>query len=154
MRIAILVVGHENFGKTHNLKKLTDDSSPRWFELFGRNFFLRRGSNDDAWFEYKKMIEKLDPKKKPDIILAFCPKFGDDTKKHIAGFVIKALKAKGYKLFFWVIKHRFKNPEETVTDAEIKRLESHGVVEVFKKINPSPLAGAEDLRKFIKAALR
>jgi len=148
------VVGHEHWGKSRTLRALTNgDSYQRKITIGGVEFYVRRTSNDDFPERYVEFMNSRDPNTMPNLIASLCPKFEklnnyDNTLK-IADAVLRALRGKGYQLFFWVIEHRWGNPASVVTENEISELYRYGPVQVFSEIDAKDSVRAAELRTFV-----
>ena len=95
MRIAILVVGHENFGKSRPLVDLTGSKNSPYWKIDNKTFVLQRKSNGDLNYEFilqRKSnadigynfidkIKKYISEEETCLLLAFCPDF-DDLEKY------------------------------------------------------------------------
>ena len=125
----IFIVGHSNWGKSQTLRALTGDSHRvRRMEIEDTEYFIRRMSNDDQPEGFIKRMKAMHPDSWPQILAALCPDF-DDPEKDTA-VVLKSLRDKGYKLFFWVLAKQY-GTDRHIDKAEISRLRSFGKVEVF-----------------------
>lgn len=144
---AFLVVGHKNWGKSTTLRALTGGKRPHMWEIDSIVFFIRRMSNDDYPTKFLKLVISFDPDDKPRVIAALCPTF--DNKKHPVRAILDALKRK-YKLFFFVLQHKCKNPKRTIQDDEIDKLERYGTVKVFHPERAKPRVIARSLQRFVR----
>lgn len=126
----VFVVGHENWGKSHTLRFLTNgDWRARTVNIEGVKFFIRRMSNDDKPRSYVDFMGALSPKKRKFLIAALCPNFERENAQ--TDSVLTSLKTKGYRLFFWVIKNQYGTDSEVLGD-ELSKLRSYGSVEVLQ----------------------
>lgn len=125
----VFVVGHENWGKSHTLRFLTNGNwRVRSVKIKGTDFYIRRMSNDDQPDSYVKFMKSVSPHKKEMIIAALCPNFERQNARTES--ILKSLTSKGYQLFFWVLQHKYGTGEQIKAE-EIKKLKSHGTVELF-----------------------
>jgi len=85
-------------------------------------------SNDDQREGFIEFMMSLDPTFLPNVIAALCPKFDVSATNTI----LTTLRAKGYQLFFWVIKHQY-GGAKVVEEDEIDRLRGLGTVEEFSE---------------------
>jgi hypothetical protein len=143
----VFVVGHERWGKSHTLRFLTNGEwHRRYVQIKDTEFYIRRMSNDDKPESYVKFMEALSPQKRAFLIAALCPNFDRASAKTAS--ILKSLKAKGYKLFFWVIQNQY-GTNKKVKPEEISKLGAYGAVEVFSKsAEAKQRAGA--LRSYIE----
>lgn len=124
------VVGHENWGKSHTLRFLTNGNwRARKVVIKGAKFFIRRMSNDDQPKSYIEFMKKLSPEKHRLLIAALCPNFERANAK--TETILASLKAKGYKLYFWVIQKQY-GTNEKVRQDEISELRKYGSVELLR----------------------
>lgn len=124
------VVGHENWGKSHTLRFLTDgDWRTRKVTINDLKFFIRRMSNDDQPSSYIEFMEKLSPEKHRLLIAALCPNFERANAK--TENILASLKAKGYELYFWVMQKQYGTSEEVRQD-EVSELRKYGSVELLR----------------------
>jgi len=145
---AFLVVGHKNWGKSTTLKALTGGKRPRRWEIESIVFFIRRMSNDDYPKDFLKLVIKFDSDDKPYVIAALCPTFTDEKKLPVIRAILDALKRK-YKLFFFVLQHKCKNPKRIITEDEIDKLERYGTVKVFHPERARPKVIADAFQTFV-----
>ena len=123
------VVGHSNWGKSYTLRELTQGNVwVRRTRLAGHEYFIRRMSNDDRPDSFIKTMGEISPDEHPYILAALCPNF--ENPKNPTEEILRTLKNKGYKLFFWVMLKRF-GGEGMVAKSEIARLKEFGKVKVF-----------------------
>lgn len=150
MPIAIVLVGHSNWGKSKTLKALTNDIVQyRYWDIAGRTFFIRRMSNDDLSEELKEFIEKLSPDKQECVLLTLCPDF-DEPLKYAKKNLITL--SKKYTIHFFVLQHAYAS-DRSVSSAEIKKLKEHGEVEVFSTKNAEATTRAKALRRYIESVV-
>ncbi len=141
------VVGHAGWGKSKTLSALTNGNYRlRRTTIAEDEFFIRRMSNDDQPKGYIKFMLSLDPALRPYLIAALCPQF--DEPAAATDSVLTSLRAKGYRLFFWVIEHQF-GTEEAVTAKEIERLRGFGKVELLSTTAEAG-ARAKSFKSFVK----
>src|SRR6266705_5335319 len=93
---AFAVVGHRNWGKSTTLRALT--GKPGWAKLDGKDFFVRLMSNDDVPDGYEDFVAGLDPKKKPYVLVAYCPEKGRPR------FLVAL--ARKYSVHVFALEHR------------------------------------------------
>ncbi len=134
------VVGHKHWGKSKTLARLTNDKRPAWSVVNGERFFIRRMSNDDRPGKFFEFLKSLKANKKTHVIIALCPTFEDKAKRAKISAALGKLKAE-YLLFFFVLKHAFRNPRREIKAREFKKLERFGKARMF------PLARAEKERR-------
>ena len=124
----VFVVGHSNWGKSETLRALTSGSyRQRRITINSLELFIRRSSNDDDPETFIKLMKSIDPVRWPYVIAALCPNF--DVKARKTQLVLELLQSKGYKFFFWVIKHKY-GTDTAIASEEIARLRAFGKVEV------------------------
>lgn len=150
-KVAAFVVGHEHWGKSWTLRELDQICRRRGrrITISGVEFLVRKTSNDDYPKRYNKFIDSIS---RPCLIAALCPKFRklrnyDDSRK-IADQNLQTLRRRGYRLFFWVIKHRW-NSAGVVTRDEISELGNYGTVEVLAIANMEARRRAREFRRFV-----
>jgi hypothetical protein len=168
--LVVFVVGHEKWGKSWTFRALSADAGSRRVTIGGITFHVRRSSNDDITKTrpngYKNYIRSLSPALKPYVIAALCPKFNgmsdcDNPMKYAGGF-LKSLKREGYRLFFWIIEHKWRKRNQTpkaVSREEISVLrkyakQTRGRVKVFSRENAESSERARELRIFVSTILR
>jgi hypothetical protein len=144
---AFVLVGHENWGKSQTLKSFTDDSRyVKRISINGREFFIRRMSNDDKPESLVRFVKNLDQQHHSYVILTLCPNFHNSSRETIN---ILSKLAEKYELFFWVLKFKYA-ANKTVSDDEIERLKDYGDVEVFPSKQPQSMERAKEFKSFIK----
>ena len=125
-QIAFILVGHSNWGKSQTLKLLTDNNPYiRYWEINGKKFFIRRMSNDDEAEGLLNFVRKLNPTKKPLLVLTLCPDFTNYKKRTLD--ILNVLH-QNYRLFIYVLKYP-SNPKRQsakISDEEIEQIRSHG----------------------------
>lgn len=147
---AFLVVGHKNWGKSTTLKALTGSSRFERTWIIGKaEFFIRRMSNDDIPKSLKDFVNGLDPDVRPLLIATLCPTFNVKRSLPLLLDILGTLKRK-YKLFFFVLQHKCKNPKRTIPDDEIDRLERYGTVRVFSPEGAKPRVIARAFENFVR----
>jgi len=127
---AFFVVGHKQWGKSTTLKALTENRLYHVWEVNSLRFVIKRMSNDDEPRGLKKFVEELDSNIEPRVIAALCPTFNDKKSLPLLLETLAILKRK-YELFFFVLRHKCSNPDVTVPDDEIDKLERYGRVKQF-----------------------
>ncbi len=149
------VVGHENWGKSYTLRALFDICGRRGncVTIDGIEFFVRKTSNDDIVKHPRSYIEFMNRLSKPYVIAALCPKFKTfakpDNDLKLADDILQALRRKGYRLFFWVIEHKWDRPTEVINQNEISELRRHGGVGIFTGVNHEAQIRAAAFREFV-----
>ncbi len=106
----------------------------------GREFWIRRMSNDDLPREWANAVQGLDPGRRPYVILTVCPKPD--------GLAVLETLRRGYDLFFWILRRCYSD-ERVVTAEEVQALRAVGEVEVFES-KEDDVARAAALRQFIE----
>ena len=158
------VVGHEKWGKSHTLRALHARYGRGANHVFiGKKteFFVRKSSNDDItkkrperMHSYINFMRSLS---RPYVIAALCPKFKKlrnyNLPKKAADDILRRLRVKGYKLFFWVIKYRWGKPSCRISRWEITQLRRYGKVKIFKGINVEDRERAKYFRAFVLSVL-
>ncbi len=140
---AFLVVGHKNWGKSRTLRSLTGENAHvQWVPIAGQRLFVRRMSNDDQPEGFDEFVCSLDPAKKKNVIVAFCPVFEDGD----AGALLRKL-SEGFNIFSFVIRHAFDGKRE-IDQVEIDALGRFGPVKCLEHRGDAPLR-ARALRDFI-----
>ncbi len=141
------VVGHASWGKSRTLRALTGGSQyVRAIEIKRTRFLLRRMSNDDRPASFNALMSRLDPSSWSYAIAALCPNFADS--EFPLGHVLENLRAKGYRLYFWVIEHQF-GTSAKVLSPELAALRRFGQVEVYSERSEAQVR-AETFQAFIK----
>jgi energy-coupling factor transporter ATP-binding protein EcfA2 len=136
----VFVVGHSNWGKSSLLRAMTGRNFHQKKESIANvEFFIRRMSNDDKPKGYVEFMRSLKLQRRPNVIAAFCPKFG--SKEDTTPAILQPLKQKGYELFFWVMQYQQGPGGSEITNTEIEVMRRFGHVEVFHgKTTPQSLA--------------
>jgi hypothetical protein len=148
----IFVVGHKNWGKSRTLRALTNGNHwQRKITISRKDFFIRRMSNDDQLKGFYEFCKSISPNKMPLIIATLCPIFKSPDLQ--IPKILTSLKKKGYKLFFWVIKHNYKFPEITVTSYEITQLKQFGKVKVFSEHKNDSIRG-QLFKRYVKSLVK
>lgn len=143
--IAVLIVGHADWGKSRTLRELTNGNfRQRRITIKGTEFFIRRMSNDDDPEGFIIFVENLDATAKPQLLATFCPKF---TATGRAKYILQTLQNKKYKLYFFIIEHQY-GTDEVVTRDEIANLRQFGTVKIYSQRSESA-ERARALRTFI-----
>ena len=122
--MAYLLVGRNDWGKSHTIMALTGGSpSTRFIDITSKKdgkaytFFLRRTSNNDWPQKFEQFIKDLNPAEQPNLIIAFSA----HTRTRNAEELLQILSAK-YRLRCFVLRHRWNNPERTITNNEMALL--------------------------------
>jgi len=148
-RKAFIVVGHRQWGKSTTVKKW-QNGKKQWLEIKrnGKTLkaFVRRMSNDDISTSYLKFIEQLDPANKPLLIITLCPEFEKPERNTVT--ILQKLRRKNYRLFFFVLKHRYNHSEQVIPNDQISTLRQFGKVKVFEKEVTSG-EGARAFKNFV-----
>lgn len=139
-KLAVFVVGHENWGKSYTLRALKGicdrQVRHRRVAIKGMQFLVRTTSNDDVPRRYAAFINAL---RSPHVIAALCPKFKKlsrrDNPRKFADRLLRRLQEKGYSLFFWVIRYKWAD-RAAIQHQEISELRKYasrtgGRVRVF-----------------------
>jgi hypothetical protein len=138
-----LVVGRRQWGKSRTIRALA--TKPGWVPLGGKRFFVRMMSNDDKPEDFEDFIADLDPKKKPYVLVAYCPERGSPL-------LLKTL-ARKYRVHAFVLEHRFRKDDRVSTN-EVTALRQYGIVKVFEPIDQPASERARALERFILGQLR
>jgi hypothetical protein len=150
----VFVVGHRKWGKSRTLQALIDLCGKGRRASFGETEFLVRiMSNDDR---PKSYFEFMEATTKEFIVAALCPVFNELTNDNRADAIdglLANMRAKGYRFFFWVIKHQQFSGEEEVSAKEISKLRRYGVVQLFERRNVDQKLRAKVLRRFISSVV-
>src|SRR5713226_1293604 len=147
---AFLVVGHKNWGKSATLKALTGGSRfERTWTIGKIQFFIRRMSNDDIPRSLADFVNSLDPDIRPRVIATLCPTFNKRRSLPLLLEILGTLRRK-YQLFFFVLRHKCKNPKRTIPDDEIDKLERYGTVKIFSPEGAKPKAIARAFKIFVR----
>ena len=139
---AFFVVGHSNWGKSQTLRALAGPHQVRRWSVKGRDFFVRRMSNDDLSDKWMKFIKQLDPARRSHVIAALCPKTD-------ALDLLGTLKDK-YNLFFWVLRHSYEG-YGAISAQEEDALRALGTVVVFDQKHAPAEQRAKALKEFVLA---
>jgi len=156
-KLVVFVVGHEKWGKTFTLRALCGRTARR-VTIGGVEFFVRRSSNDDIQRrkpnKYIRFVRSLS---KPHVIAALCPKFKKISKSSLrqkfADDLLKTLRRRGYRLFFWVIKYRWGRSDQYILLEEISELRKYGRVRVFDGVKETSRVRAKAFRAFVLSIL-
>ncbi len=152
--IAIILVGHSDWGKSKTLVALTGGCrNSEWWTLNDRCFCLRRKSNEDEPDPYWDFIQKLVPQETPCVLATFCPNF---EKHEMRTEQILDELSKKYALFFFVLKHSWFSRADylkTISPEEIERLREYGETEVFDQQGADEFVRAAAFRKYIEATV-
>jgi predicted MPP superfamily phosphohydrolase len=156
---AFFLVGHRNWGKSRTLRALTNGSRRWYIVVKAVRFFIRRRSNDDVRDDFIRFLNTLDPKQKPYVIVALCPKFDErstNSKKRNTEKMLRQLREK-YNLFFFVLIHQWhENGNGRISDGEIQMLRRLGHVELYRANNrrdDADITRAKKFRKYIERKL-
>ncbi len=129
--MVICAVGHENWGKSETLYYLVGESRHKaWIVINGIDIFVRHMLNDDRPDDFIDFINALEIENKPYVVAALCPNF--TTSDAQTENILKTLRGKGYKLYFWVLHNQY-GFSATISAEEITRLQRHGEVEVYRR---------------------
>ena len=142
---AILVVGHENWGKSRTLQALTGGQQRS--AMFGSTrVYVKRMSNDDDPLQLEKYFRDLNPAVQTRVLVAFCPKLAppDTSARNLL-----AILQPGYDLLFWVQRDSYPD-QRVISPAELAAMRACGRVHVFPGRAADVQRGA-DLRRFILA---
>ena len=78
------------------------------------------------------------PAHKPNLIIAFCPNFGDEGEGLRDGVsTLDTLNAK-YKLHFFVLRHPWDDDRAPISDSAVKIMREYGIVEIFEQRAEAP----------------
>jgi hypothetical protein len=150
----VFVVGHRKWGKSLTLQALIDlCGKGRRASFGGTEFLVKIMSNDDKPKPYFKFMEATT---KEFIVAALCPVFNGLANSNRADAIdglLAALRAKGYRFYFWVIKHQQFSGEEEVSAKEISKLRRYGVVRLFERRKVDRILRAKALRRFISSVV-
>ncbi len=150
MSLAIVLVGHSNWGKSKTLKALTNDIVQyRYWDIADKAFFIRRMSNDDLSEDLKNFIINISPEEQEYVLLTLCPDF-DEPLKYVKANLITL--SKKYAVFFFVLQHAY-DSDRSVSSEEIEQLKEYGEVEVFSVKNAEAASRAKALKRFIESVL-
>lgn len=152
--MVIFVVGHERWGKSFTLsalKQICGSRKKEWYiTVKSIQFRVRTTSNDDFPERYSKFILSFSG---DYLIAALCPKFlklkNYSRRTKTIERSLQSLQSRRYKLAFWVIKHRWRDPAQFISQEEISELRKYGTVEVFKGIRVRDRQRADVFRRFI-----
>jgi ATP-dependent RNA circularization protein (DNA/RNA ligase family) len=150
MAIAVVLVGHSNWGKSKTLKALTNNVAQyRYWEIANKVFFIRRMSNDDFSEDLKKIIDSLSPQAQENVILTLCPDFDEPLKYTKSNLVTLSKK---YKVFFFVLQHAY-GRNCSVSPVEIEELAKYGKVKMFTEKDVEASSRAKALKEYIEYAV-
>jgi hypothetical protein len=127
---AFAVVGHKHWGKSTTLLLLTDGRKLQHFTIKGREFCIKRMSNDDVPASFFLWLKKLKVEDCPGVIIALCPTFLDKRLNARLVAALTTLRTR-YDLFFFVLRQRYKPPADHIKAKEIEGLEKLGKVKLF-----------------------
>jgi hypothetical protein len=102
----------------------------------------------------------MDSLSRSHVISALCPKFKKishckkNERRKLADGILNGLRRKGYRLFFWVIKYKWDNPDEFISPKEISELRkhakrTHGRLKVFARVGVTGQERARQFRRFV-----
>lgn len=149
---AAFVVGHEHWGKTRTLRALMQicAGEGRRVTIGDQEFFVRATSNDDRPKHYREFMTSTEWSY---LVAALCPKFKKlsnfDNPRKEADEVLQGLQQRGYRLFFWVIEHKWSAPSRVVEPNEINELRRYGTVEIFAGQRVEAEQRAREFRDFV-----
>jgi len=147
MKIAIAVVGHENWGKSATLKKFAGTAHKKWVEINGEWFWVKHMSNDDImgelYFWLKGFIEKY--KDTYGLVFALCPDFENSEKK--TKMILEMLQKLNVEIRFFVLDKNYNN-KKPISASEISALKKYGVVHLIDGTAESSMR-ADLLKKYI-----
>jgi hypothetical protein len=146
MKKVFLLVGHENFGKSRTLVKLTESKNSQHIVIDNKWFALKRKSNDDIGKDLLKYVkEVLGNKNCKYILLCFCPDFKEPKKYSIQ--ILETLR-KECELYFFVLMKQF-GGNSVVSLNEIGELKKYGNVFQYEESDDAN-DRADALIKYIK----
>ena len=147
---AFFVVGHKNWGKSMTLRALTNDNPHyRYWKIKGREFLVRRMSDDDVPKAYEQFANWLQPAETPLVLAALCPRLIDEKWRPLLRSILDTLERK-YDLFFFVLKNKGNDPTSTISQNEIDPFGAYGTVKVHRIAGSTPEVRAKALESFIK----
>jgi len=123
---AFLLTGHRNWGKSYTLSDPAFAGKNRHIIINGEYVVIIKMSNDDQKEWLLEAIKNY--KDKSYLVIAFCCNFEE-------GFftveILETLKEYGYKVFSFVLKHQYNNPDNAVTNEEIEKLKKYATEEIY-----------------------
>ena len=123
----IFLVGHANWGKSETLFYLANRSRHKALINIGDNrFFIRHMSNDDYPSNYFDLLKRIEIYFRPYMIAPLCPIISDNKIENL----FNQLKDKGYELFFWIMKHQYRN-DNSIKQEEIDFLKQFGKTSIY-----------------------
>jgi hypothetical protein len=147
MKKVFIVVGHSNWGKSKTIKNLIHPKLHGFFNIKKYKIFSRNMSNDDESEKLLNFIKKLDTTKKSLLVMTLCPNFENEnrnTKK-----ILEILQNKKYEIYFFILKNKYLNPINKITEKEIDKLKKYSSnFEILNKNYESNIR-ANKLKKFI-----
>jgi hypothetical protein len=151
---AYIVVGHARWGKSQTLAEFTNhDRRSRHMQFFGRDFFVRRISNDDNESALIRFVENSIQDGGPVwgnyLLMTFCPTF-EKKRKPQAIHILETL-CDVYQLYFFVLQESY-DRERIITDLEIEALRRYGFVDILSGHHEAAIR-ARSLRRFIRENL-
>lgn len=151
-RRAVFVVGHEHWGKTRTLRALMriGVGEGRRVTIGDQEFLVRTTSNDDRPKRYREFMASTEWFY---LVAALCPKFKkltnfDNPRKEVDE-TLQCLQQRGYRLFFWVIEHKWSDPSLVVEPDELSELRRYGTVEIFAGQRVEAEQRAGEFRDFV-----
>ena len=105
-------------------------------------------SNDDVPEEMYKLLNDLDPKDKPLVILALCPTFENPDEREKLTNALQKLKS-DYQIFFFVLPAAYLDQKKQISNKEKESLEGFGTVGELSSPGAECEQRAKEFRKFI-----
>jgi hypothetical protein len=142
---AFLLVGHAHWGKSKTLTALTDGNwNVRYITIKGVEFKIKRSSNSD---NLEPCLEFVKNVTYPNLIIAFSSDGPEERQ------ILEILKRK-YDLYFFVLQHKYNNPDSEISEAENKLLEAYSnSIESYTPKHEPAEKRATAFRAYIKSKL-
>lgn len=137
-----LYVGHDGWGKSETLRKITEnDKKKKIVTITDQQFFVKKMSNESKLLKYAKSVDKS---KYDNHVLAFCP---NQLERFDSLIILRTLE-KSNDLYFYIQKYCPDSVGEG-TDIEINCLKKFVKVCINQSIESSSMR-AEKLILFIE----
>ncbi|MDR2898563.1 MAG: hypothetical protein LBU99_07065 [Spirochaetaceae bacterium] len=120
VRLLCLLTGYRHWGKSWTLRETILGYPKHSVKINHVSVRKKTSSNGDNLEDLLDFIKK----NYLYIIIAFSCDACDSPSD-----VIDTLKAEGYEIYFFVLKHCYKNPAMTISSSEMSMMSMHGTVE-------------------------
>lgn len=149
MNNAIVVVGHENWGKSWTLKSFAGSAHKHWIEINGKWFFVKHMSNDDIFGKLYDWVKNFVNKYQHNdygLIFALCPDFISAEKK--TKKILDLLQDIDIEIKFFILNKHYNN-KKTISGDEMEELKKYGEIHLTDGTAEASTR-AKDLMNFVK----